>query len=112
MINQSATYYQPDYRSCPSGLGYIHKPDGTEILVTDTDCGPANMDEAKQDFKPQYLPTAIEHISTDIWEDPQIFFNILRKHKVQYVIDTEMVYDDNSPLDSHIPLESWIKRLQ
>ena len=42
----TTTWYNPDYRSAPSGIGFIHKPDGSEILITDSDCGPKDMEEA------------------------------------------------------------------
>ena len=42
------TWYNPDYRSFPSGIGFIHKPDGSEILITDAHCGPKNLEEAKE----------------------------------------------------------------
>lgn len=89
MDNQTTTFYQPDYRSPPSGLGYIHKPDGTEILVTDTECGPKNMEEAKQDFKPDHLPSAVEHIPGEFWENRETFGNILKKHGVTHILDIE-----------------------
>ena len=45
----TTTWYNPDYRSWPSGIGFIHKPDGTEILISDSECGPKNMEEAKKE---------------------------------------------------------------
>ena len=85
----TTTWYNPDYRSCPSGIGFIHKPDGTEVLITAEDCGPRNMVEAKKEFKPEYLPSAIEHLPGEFLENRKLFGNILKKHGVTHVVDYE-----------------------
>ena len=85
----TTTWYNPDYRSNPSGIGYIHKPNGTEVLITAKDCGPRNMTEAKKAFKPEYLPSAIEHLPGEFWEKRKLFGNILKKHGVTHVVDYE-----------------------
>ena len=85
----TTTWYNPDYRSCPSGIGYIHKVDGSEILITDAHCGPKNMEEAKEDFKPEYVPAAVEHLPGEFWDFREEFFEILKKHGVTHVVDYE-----------------------
>ena len=85
----TTTWYNPDYRSCPSGIGFINKPDGTEVLITAEDCGPRNMVEAKKAFKPEYMPSAVEHIPGEFWENREAFGKILRKHGVTHVLDVE-----------------------
>ena len=85
----TTTWYNPDYRSCPSGIGYIHKPSGKDILITAEDCGPKNMVEAKKAFKPEYLPAAVEHLPGEFWEKRKMFVGILKKHGVTHVVDYE-----------------------
>ena len=85
----TTTWYNPDYRSMPSGIGFIHKPDGTEILISDSECGPKNMTEAKKQIKPEFLPTSVEHIPGELWEHRKTFGKILRKHGVTHVLDVE-----------------------
>jgi|TARA_B100001094_G_C18176906_1_gene798430 hypothetical protein len=86
---ETTTWYNPDYRSWPSGIGFIHKPNGEEVLVSDSGCGPRNMEEAKREIKAEYLPTEVEHISGEIWENREKFGNILKKHGVTHVVDYE-----------------------
>ena len=85
----TTTWYNPDYRSFPSGIGFIHKPCGEEILITDSDCGPKNMEEAREEFKPSHLPAAVEHLSGEWWDLREDFFEILKKHGVTHVVDYE-----------------------
>ena len=85
----TTTWYNPDYRSAPSGIGFIHKPDGSEILITDSDCGPKDMEEAKKYFKPEYVPAAVEHLPGEFWDLRGDFFEILKKHGVTHVVDYE-----------------------
>ena len=86
---KKTVWYNPDYRSCPSGIGFIHKPSGEEILITADDCGPRNMVEAKKEFKPEHLPSAVEHLPGEFWEKRKLFGNILKKHGVTHVVDYE-----------------------
>lgn len=101
----TTTWYNPDYRSMPSGIGFIHKPDGTEILITAEDCGPRNMTEAKKAFKPQYLPSAIEHLPGEFWENRETFGNILKKHGVTHILDVEYY-------TSPVSIDKYLKALQ
>lgn len=82
-------WYNPDYRSCPSGIGFIHKPSGEEILITAEDCGPRNMEEAKKEFKFGCVPSVVEHLPGEFWEKRKDFFKILKKHGVTHVVDYE-----------------------
>ena len=97
----TTTWYNPDYRSWPSGIGFIHKPDGTEILITDSDCGPKNMEEAAKEFKPSHLPTAVEHIVGEFWENRKTFGNILKKHGVTHILDSEH-YNDPVSINTYL----------
>ena len=85
----TTTWYNPDYRSWPSAIGYIPKPDGTQILISDSECGPKNMTEAVKHIKAEYLPTSVEHIPGEWWENRKIFSNILKKHGVTHILDLE-----------------------
>ena len=85
----TTTWYNPDYRSWPSGIGFIHKPDGTEILISDSECGPRNMTEAVKEIKPEFLPAAVEYIPGEFWKNRETFGNILKKHGVTHVVDYE-----------------------
>ena len=85
----TTTWYNPDYRSWPSGIGFIHKPNGEEILISDSECGPKNMKEAKKEIKPEYLPTEVEYLDGEFWEMRKEFGKILRKHGVTHVLDVE-----------------------
>ena len=86
---KTTTWYNPDYRSCPSGVGYIHKPSGEEILITDSECGPRNMEEAKKQIRVEFLPAEVEHLDGEFWELREEFGKILRKHGVTHVLDVE-----------------------
>ena len=99
----TTTWYNPDYRSCPSGIGFIHKPDGSEVLITAEDCGPKNMTEAKKAFKPEYVPAAVEYIPGEFWDHRKTFGKILRKHGVTHVLDIEH-YSKPVPLNLYLTL--------
>ena len=47
------------------------------------------MTEAKKAFKPEYLPSAVEHIPGEFWDHRKTFGKILRKHGVTHVLDVE-----------------------
>ena len=85
----TTTWYNPDYRSWPSGIGFIHKPSGEEILISDSECGPRNMEEAKKEIRVECLPTEVEYLDGEIWELRKEFGDILRKHGVTHVLDVE-----------------------
>jgi hypothetical protein len=95
---KTTTWYNPDYRSWPSGIGFIHKPSGEEILISDSECGPRNMEEAKKEIKEECLPTEVEYLDGEFWELREEFFEILRKHGVTHVLDVEY-HDEPLSLD-------------
>ena len=86
---KKTVWYNPDYRSCPSGIGFIHKPSGEEVLIADADCGPRNMEEAKKEIKVECLPTEVEYLDGEFWELRKEFGEILKKHGVTHVVDYE-----------------------
>ena len=94
---EKTTYFTIDYRSMPSGVGTIFFSNDRTILVTEADCGPSNMSEAKKIIKPEYLPTEVQHIPISMgenWEEGNnALGEILHKNDVQYVIDTELAYE-------------------
>jgi hypothetical protein len=85
----TTTWYNPDYRSWPSGVGFIHKPSGEEVLISDSECGPKNMEEAKKEIREECLPTEVEYLDGEFWELREEFGKILRKHGVTHVLDVE-----------------------
>ena len=101
----TTTWYNPDYRSCPSGIGFIHKPDGTEVLITAEDCGPRNMTIAKKQFNPEHIPSAIEYLPGEFWAKRKLFASILKKHGVTHVVDYE---HHNGP----VTLTTYLRRLR
>lgn len=114
---KQSNYFTIDYRSCPNGIGMINFSNGNTILITEADCGPKNMEQAKLEIKEEYLPTDIIHIPLEggIHYElvHQVLYQILRDHNVHYVFDTEFAYevcnrdvfDDNSPI---FETEDWI----
>lgn len=113
----NSTYFTIDYRSPPTGIGSINFENGDEILVTELDSGPKDMEEAKKYIKEEYWPTAVNHIPFNMgqyWKEGQAALNaILYTHKVKYVIDSELAYECKElveNLDHHVfTLENWIK---
>ena len=98
---KKTVWYNPDYRSWPSGIGFIHKPSGEEILISDSGCGPKNMLEAKNEIKPSNLPTEVEYIDGEFWENRVAFGEILRKHGVTHVVDYEH-YNGPVSIDTYL----------
>jgi hypothetical protein len=89
----TTTWYNPDYRSWPSAIGYINKPDGSQILISDSECGPKNMTEAAKYIKAEYLPNAVENIPGEFWDHRETFGNILKNHGVTHILDLEHYTD-------------------
>lgn len=89
-------HFVVDYRSCPSGLGtiFFDEEHGSKTsLVTDMDCGPKDMAEARETMNPDYLPDYVDYIplNNEFWEvREQCLGAILVTHRVAYVIDTEL----------------------
>ena len=112
----SNTFYI-DYRSPPSGIGNITTKDGKNILITETDCGPKNMDEAKKFIKEEHWPDEVIHIPIESGINWQLarsmLVNILVEKEVEYAYDTELyyeLYDDyDSPNTCIFTLKNWTK---
>jgi len=98
---KKTTWYNPDYRSGPNGIGFIHKSNGEQILISDSECGPKDMVEAKKQIKSSYLPTTVEHIPGEFWKNRNIFINILKNHGVTHIADYEN-YSEIVTLDTYI----------
>ena len=99
---KTTTWYNPDYRSWPSGIGFIHKPSGEEVLISDSECGPRNMEEAKKEIREEYLPTEVEYLDGEVWELWEEFGGVLRRHGVEYVLDVEC---SDEPMELGVYLE-------
>ena len=92
-------HFVVDYRSCPSGLGTIffdEEQGSKKSLVTDMDCGPKDMAEARELINPDYLPDYVDYIplGNEFHEvREQCLGAILATHRVAYVVDTELAYE-------------------
>ena len=116
---EQSNYFSVDYRSCPSGIGMINFTNKDTMLITEVDCGPKDMEQAKLCIKEEYLPTDIVHIPLEGGIHyklvHQVLYQLLRDNDVHYVYDTEFAYevcdrdvnDDNSPI---FELEDWIEQ--
>ena len=100
----SSTYFVIDYRSAPSGIGTIYFSSGRSVLVTEGDCGPKNMDEAKECIKEEFLPSEVCNIPFSMgeqWDEGNLELGkILVRNDVQYVIDSELAYEFESLVES------------
>ena len=114
----NSTYFRIDYRSIPSGIGHINYESGDVVLVTESDSGPKDMEEARKVFKEEYLPSSIDHIPFSMgehWDEGQLALEaILKTHDVKYVIDSELSYESGEDLvedmEYHLfTLENWMK---
>tara|TARA_B100000035_G_scaffold254507_1_gene224067 strand:+ start:604 stop:996 length:393 start_codon:yes stop_codon:yes gene_type:complete len=115
-----STTFHIDYRSPPSGIGNITTKDGKNILITEIDCGPKDMDQAKQFIKEEYWPDEVIHIPIESGINWQLarstLINVLDEQEVEYVYDSELyyeLYDDyDSPNACIFTLKNWIKEHQ
>jgi hypothetical protein len=93
----AATHFVVDYRSAPLGVGSIICSDGRVVLVTEEDCGPKSLREARGVIKAEYMPEEVEHIPLSMgerWEEGnQMLGDILERRDVKYVVDTELAYE-------------------
>lgn len=88
-----------DYTSNAACIGMIHEDvegGSTKTMITDLDCGPMDMEEAKQILREDALPDYVIHIPLDnefhrVRE--QCLGAILATHRVAYVVDSEMAYE-------------------
>jgi hypothetical protein len=93
---ENEIHFVVDYRSCPSGIGtiFFDEEHGSKTsLVTDMDCGPKDMAEAKETFKPEAMPDYVDYIplNNEYWKvREQCLGAILATHRVAYVVDTEL----------------------
>ena len=115
-------HYVVDYRSCPSGLGSIFLDEvggNKQILITDNDCGPKDMAEAKETFNPDSMPDYVDHIPLDnqFWDVVnQCLGAILVSHHVKYVYDTELAGEypeltdpDGGENKSIFTIQNWLE---
>ena len=110
-------YFKIDYRSNPSGIGTVVYPSGDSILITDSSFGPKDMEAAVSEIKEEYLPSSVNHIPFDMgvyWKEGQGALEaILKTHDVQYVIDSELAYENTDLVQDLnqwlFTLENWIK---
>jgi len=114
----NSTYFRIDYRSIPSGIGHINYESGDVVLVTESDTGPKDMEEARKVFREEYLPSSVDHIPFSMgehWDAGQLALEaILKTHDVKYVIDSELSYESGEDLvedmEYHLfTLENWMK---
>ena len=95
MENQTA--YTTDYRSPPSGTGFIKKPSGDLILIQDPEC-------STNDIKPGIYSQVIhlENSFEDDWEVANSeLLKTLEKQGVTLVYDSELSYEmelDGAPM--------------
>tara|TARA_B000000557_G_scaffold264643_1_gene270771 strand:- start:4081 stop:4455 length:375 start_codon:yes stop_codon:yes gene_type:complete len=111
---QKSTYFKLDYRSPPCGIGYINFPNEDFILITHPEDEIKTLSEARDNLKPDSVPSDVIHISLnedESWEKVQIKLNeILRKNNVSHVYDSELYYEfEWKSVGKHIfNLEDWI----
>ena len=111
-------YYVVDYRSCLNSLGSIFLDEvggQRQILITDQDVGPKNMEEARETFYPDNLPDAVIHIPLDnqFWDIVNLTLGaILVSHHVKYVVDSELAYEHPELTDPDGGQNTWIFTIQ
>ena len=113
----SSTYFVIDYRSAPSGIGTIYFSSGRSILVTEGDCGPRDMDEARDQIKEEFLPSEVCSIPFSMgehWDEGNLELGkILVRNDVQYVVDSELAYEFEDLVESMdqrvFTIQNWFK---
>lgn len=113
----SSTYFVIDYRSAPSGVGTIYFSSGRSILVTEGDCGPRDMDEARDKIEEEFLPSEVCSIPFSMgecWDEGNLELGkILVENDVQYVVDSELAYEFEDLVENIdqcvFTIESWFK---
>ena len=113
----SSTYFVIDYRSAPSGIGTIYFSSGRSILVTEGDCGPRDMDEARDQIKEEFLPSEVRSIPFSMgehWDEGNLELGkILVRNDVQYVVDSELAYEFEDLVESMdqrvFTIQNWFK---
>jgi hypothetical protein len=115
-------HFVVDYRSCPSGIGSIFLDDvggHKQILITDADCGPKDMEAARETFNPDAMPDFVDHIplGNQFWDVVnQALGAILVSTHVKYVVDTELAYEypeltdpDGGENKTIFTIQNWLK---
>lgn len=106
------------YNSLLNSLGSIFLDEvggNRQILITDQDLGPKNMEEAKKVFKPDSLPNDVIHIPLDnqFWDIVnQTLGAILVSHHVKYVVDSELAFEYPELTDPDGGQNTWIFTIQ
>ena len=115
---KSEIHYVVDYRSCPNSLGSIFLDEvggNRQLLITDQDVGPKNIEEAKETFNPENIPNAVIHIPLDnqFWDVVnQTLGAILVSYHVKYVVDSELAYEHPEFTDTDGGKDTWIFTIQ
>ena len=115
---QKENHFVVDYRSCPSGIGTIffsEEQGFKKSLVTDMDCGPKDIAEARETMNPDYLPDYVDYIPLDneFWKiKEQCLGAILATHRVSYVVDSELAHEHPELTDSDGGQNTWIFTIQ
>ena len=92
-------HFVVDYRSCPTGIGTIFfdgEQNFEKALVTDMECGPKDMAEARETINPDAMPHDVIYIplNNEFWDvREQCLGAILATHRVAYVVDTELAHE-------------------
>lgn len=93
---ENQTTYASDYRSPPSGIGVIEKPNGDLILIQEPNCGP----EVSPEIYSQIIH--LENSFEDDWETANSeLIQTLENLEVTVVHDSELSYQmelDGSPM--------------
>lgn len=113
----SSTYFVIDYRSAPAGIGTIYFSSGRSILVTEGDCGPKDMDEARAMITEEFLPSevcCIPFSMGEYWDEGNLALGkILFDNDVHYVVDSELAYEFEDLVESMkqhaFTIQSWFK---
>ena len=113
----SSTYFVIDYRSAPSGIGTINFSSGRSVLVTEGDCGPKDMDEARVMIKEEFLPSEVCSIPFSMgerWDEGNLELGkILVRNDVQYVVDSELAYEFEDLVENFdqrvFTVQNWFK---
>tara|TARA_Y100000034_G_C6849485_1_gene385198 strand:- start:679 stop:1008 length:330 start_codon:yes stop_codon:yes gene_type:complete len=105
-IKEDTVLFSVDYRSPPSGVGTIEKPNGDLILVQEEGCNPPVRDGI---FK-EIINIPID-MSEDYEEGRDALEIVLKEHSVSVVHDTETLANLGLP-GNYMTLEEFIKALR
>ena len=109
-------HFVVDYRSPPTGIGTVFTPDGKTYLITTNDCGPENMRQARIMIKKDYLPTEVIFVdSSGMYNDILDYKKlntILSELGVQYISDSELMWEFDNHSDGIFTLTNWIENVK